>query len=74
MEARTARGVFAAFAGPPLGGRRGGGLKIRRVSRSLNYLLHIMKRIGDAGAGFRSVTERIDITTPAGQMMVSDLR
>jgi DNA invertase Pin-like site-specific DNA recombinase len=28
-----------------------------------------MERIGDAGAGFRSVTENIDTTTPAGRMM-----
>ena len=29
-----------------------------------------MDRIADAGAGFRSVTENIDTTTPAGQMMM----
>jgi DNA invertase Pin-like site-specific DNA recombinase len=28
-----------------------------------------MERIGDAGAGFRSITEAIDTTTPAGRMM-----
>ena len=29
-----------------------------------------MEKIGEAGAGFRSVTEHIDTTTPAGRMMV----
>jgi DNA invertase Pin-like site-specific DNA recombinase len=27
-------------------------------------------RIGDSGAGFRSITEAIDTTTPAGRMMM----
>jgi len=30
----------------------------------------IMERIAEAGAGFRSVTENIDTTTPAGRMMM----
>ena len=29
-----------------------------------------MERIGQAGAGFRSITENIDTTTPAGRMMM----
>jgi DNA invertase Pin-like site-specific DNA recombinase len=29
-----------------------------------------MERIAEAGAGFRSVTENIDTTTPAGRMMM----
>jgi DNA invertase Pin-like site-specific DNA recombinase len=29
-----------------------------------------MERISRAGAGFRSVTENIDTTTPAGRMMM----
>ena len=33
-------------------------------------LLHIMEKIGEAGAGFRSLTEHIDTTTPAGRMMM----
>ena len=44
--------------------------KLDRLSRSLKDLLHIMERIGEAGAGFRSVTEHIDTTTPAGRMMM----
>ena len=43
--------------------------KLDRLSRSLKDLLHIMEKIGEAGAGFRSVTEHID-TTPAGRMMM----
>jgi DNA invertase Pin-like site-specific DNA recombinase len=41
-----------------------------RLSRSLKDVLHIMERIGDAGAGFGSITEAIDTTTPAGRMMM----
>ncbi len=44
--------------------------KLDRLSRSLKNVLHIMERIADAGAGFRSVTEDIDTTTPAGRMMM----
>lgn len=44
--------------------------KLDRLSRSLKDLLHIMERIGEAGAGFHSLTESIDTTTPAGRMMM----
>jgi DNA invertase Pin-like site-specific DNA recombinase len=44
--------------------------KLDRLSRSLKDVLHIMERIGKAGAGFRSITENIDTTTPAGRMRV----
>ena len=44
--------------------------KLDRLSRSLKDVLHIMERIGAAGAGFRSITEAIDTTTPAGRMMM----
>jgi DNA invertase Pin-like site-specific DNA recombinase len=44
--------------------------KLDRLSRSLMDLLHIMEKIGEAGAGFRSLTEHIDTTTPAGRMMM----
>jgi len=44
--------------------------KLDRLSRSLKDVLHIMERIADSGAGFRSVTENIDTTTPAGRMMM----
>ena len=44
--------------------------KLDRLSRSLKDVLHIMERIAEAGAGFRSLTESIDTTTPAGRMMM----
>ena len=44
--------------------------KLDRLSRSLKDLLHLMERIEAAGAGFRSITEAIDTTTPAGRMMM----
>src|SRR6202166_2890580 len=45
-------------------------LKLDRLSRSLRDVLTIMERLGEAGAGFRSLTEAIDTTTPAGRMMM----
>ena len=44
--------------------------KLDRLSRSLKDVLHIMERIARAGAGFRSLTENIDTTTPSGRMMM----
>ena len=44
--------------------------KLDRLSRSLRDVLTIMGRLGEAGAGFRSLTEAIDTTTPAGRMMM----
>jgi DNA invertase Pin-like site-specific DNA recombinase len=44
--------------------------KLDRLSRSLRDVLTIMERLGDAAAGFRSLTEAIDTTTPAGRMMM----
>src|ERR1700760_3086718 len=44
--------------------------KLDRLSRSLKDVLHIMERIAKAGAGFRSITENIDTTPPAGRMMM----
>ena len=40
--------------------------KLDRLSRSLRDVLTIMERIQEAKAGFRSLTEAIDTTTPAG--------
>jgi DNA invertase Pin-like site-specific DNA recombinase len=53
--------------------REGDGLvvwKMDRLSRSLKDLLHLMERVAAAGAGFRSLTEAVDTTTPAGRMMM----
>jgi len=44
--------------------------KLDRLSRSLKDLLTIMERIDQLGAGFRSLTEAIDTTTPGGRMMM----
>ncbi len=44
--------------------------KLDRLSRSLKDLLSIMEKIDAAQAGFRSLTEAIDTTTPAGRMMM----
>ncbi len=44
--------------------------KLDRLSRSLRDVLTVMERIADAEAGFRSLTEAIDTTTPAGRMMM----
>jgi DNA invertase Pin-like site-specific DNA recombinase len=43
--------------------------KLDRLSRSLKDMLLILEKITEAGAGFRSLTEHIDTTTPAGRMM-----
>ena len=43
--------------------------KYDRLSRSLQDLLGIVARIQAAGAGFRSLAEDIDTTTPAGRLV-----
>jgi hypothetical protein len=42
--------------------------KYDRLSRSLKDLLEIVDAIGSRGAGFRSLAEDIDTTTPAGRL------
>ena len=44
--------------------------KLDRLSRSLRDLLTIMERLQESKAGFRSLTEAVDTTTPAGRMMM----
>jgi DNA invertase Pin-like site-specific DNA recombinase len=44
--------------------------KLDRISRSLRDVLTIMERLTETKAGFRSLTEAIDTTTPAGRMMM----
>lgn len=44
--------------------------KLDRLSRSLKDVLLIMEKIEAASAGFRSLTDAIDTTTPAGRMMM----
>jgi DNA invertase Pin-like site-specific DNA recombinase len=47
--------------------------KLDRLSRSLLDLILIMDRIANAGAGFRSLTESVDTTSPAGRMVMQIL-
>jgi len=44
--------------------------KLDRLSRSLKDVLTLMEKITQAGAGFRSLTEVIDTTSPGGRMMM----
>lgn len=44
--------------------------KLDRLSRSLGDVLVLMEQIQEAKAGFRSLTEAVDTTTPAGRMMM----
>ncbi|MBF0548250.1 MAG: recombinase family protein [Candidatus Riflebacteria bacterium] len=44
--------------------------KLDRLSRSLKDVLSLMEKIARAGAGFRSLTEAIDTTSPGGRMMM----
>lgn len=44
--------------------------KLDRLSRSLKDVLTLMEKIGQAGAGFRSLTEAIDTTSAGGRMMM----
>ena len=43
--------------------------KYDRLARSLKDLLEIVEMIRDRGAGFRSLAEDIDTTTPAGRLV-----
>jgi len=44
--------------------------KLDRLSRSLKDVLTLMDKIQQASAGFQSLTEAIDTTSPAGRMMM----
>jgi len=44
--------------------------KLDRLSRSLKDLLYVLEKIEKEGAGFRSLTESVDTTTPAGRMLM----
>jgi DNA invertase Pin-like site-specific DNA recombinase len=44
--------------------------RLDRLSRSLRDVLTIMEQLAESKAGFRSLTEAIDTTTPAGRMMM----
>lgn len=45
--------------------------RIDRLARSLMDLLNILKAVGDAGAGFKSLSESwADLTSPVGKMVI----
>jgi DNA invertase Pin-like site-specific DNA recombinase len=44
--------------------------KLDRLSRSLKDVLLLMEKVEQAGAGFRSLTEMIDTTSPGGRMIM----
>ena len=44
--------------------------KLDRFSRSLKDVLALMEKVQQAGAGFQSLTESIDTTSPGGRMMM----
>ena len=44
--------------------------KLDRLSRSLKDVLTLMEKVQQAGAGFQSLTEAIDTTSPGGRMMM----
>jgi DNA invertase Pin-like site-specific DNA recombinase len=47
--------------------------KLDRLTRSLSDLLRILAKVNEAGAGFRSLTESIDTTQPAGRLLMNML-
>ena len=47
--------------------------KLDRLGRSLKDLLLLLEKVEAAGAGFRSLTEHVDTTTPSGRMMMQML-
>src|SRR3954454_12182317 len=47
--------------------------KLDRLFRSLKDLLHILERVEAVGARFRSLTEAIDTSGPAGRMLMQML-
>ncbi|MFV3129102.1 recombinase family protein [Niveispirillum sp. KHB5.9] len=44
--------------------------ELGRLSRSLKEVLHLLERIAQAGAGFRSLGEGVETTGPAGHMLM----
>ena len=44
--------------------------KLDRLSLSLKDVLILMEKVQQAGAGFQSLTEAIDTTSPGGRMMM----
>lgn len=42
--------------------------RLDRLGRSLQHLIEVIGEIGDKGAGFRSLSDRIDTTTAGGRL------
>ena len=47
--------------------------KLDRLSRSLSDLLRILRKVDEAGAGFKSLAESVDTTTPSGRLTMNVL-
>lgn len=45
--------------------------RLDRAGRSTLNVLHLIASLADRGIGFRSVTETIDTSTPAGRLLVA---
>lgn len=43
--------------------------KLDRLGRNLRHLIQIVESLGQQGVGFKSLTEGIDSTTPAGRLL-----
>ena len=43
--------------------------KLDRLGRSLPHLIDIIRQLGERGCGFQSVTEGMDTSTPAGELL-----
>lgn len=44
--------------------------RLDRLARDMRELIRILDRVREAGAGFLSLTENIDLTTPMGKLML----
>ena len=44
--------------------------RLDRLGRSTLHVLALIQELGERGVGFRSLTENVDTTTPAGRMMM----
>ena len=43
--------------------------RLDRLGRSLSHLIEVVRALGECGVEFRSLTEAIDTTTPAGRLL-----
>ena len=67
--ARSDRPVLAEVMRTLRGGDTLMVFKLDRIARSLPHLLEIMETLNQTGAGFRSLTEEINTTTPGGRLV-----